>query len=460
MCFLIFRPFWGIYVIFGHFRVVTKRSKVLFLIRHDILRSLGIYVIFDNFWAVTKRSQILFSYSSRYSKVNGASQNFFELRKEVKFCSLIRYDIKRSLGIYVIFGHFQRVTKRSKVLFVIRHDILRSLVQEVTKRSKVLFSNLSRYSKVIGVSHWCMSKFFGVIFCNVYVCFLIFLPFWGIYVKFGHYRSVTKRSKVLFSYSSRYYKVIGVSQNSFEAFFVSFICFLIFWPFWGIYVIFSHFREVTKRSKILFVIHHDILMSLVQVEIYLRHFLYCLCVFVIFRSFWGIYVMFGRFRAITKRGIVLFTYSSRYSKVIGASLNFYDVFCFVYVYLLIFWPFWGIYVIFGNFRFFSLIHHDILRSLVQVEIFLGIFCIVYVCFLIFRPFWGIYIIFNHFRGVTKRSKVLFSYSSRYYKVIGGSPNFFEVVYVCFLIYWPFWSIYVIFGHFRAVTKEVNFCSVI
>ncbi|KAG5610351.1 hypothetical protein H5410_021632 [Solanum commersonii] len=75
---------------------ITERSKVLFCIRHDILRSLvqlfwGIYVIFDHFRAVTKRSKVLIFYSSRYSKV-------INLRKEVKFCSFIRHDILSHFG--------------------------------------------------------------------------------------------------------------------------------------------------------------------------------------------------------------------------------------------------------------------------------------------------------------------------------------------------------------------------
>ncbi|KAG5599715.1 hypothetical protein H5410_031085 [Solanum commersonii] len=59
-----------------HLRKVTKRSIILIFIHHDSLRSLpfsGIYIIFGHFRTVMKRSKILIFYLSRYSKVSGAS---------------------------------------------------------------------------------------------------------------------------------------------------------------------------------------------------------------------------------------------------------------------------------------------------------------------------------------------------------------------------------------------------
>ncbi|KAG5619519.1 hypothetical protein H5410_004737 [Solanum commersonii] len=191
------------------------------------------------------------------------------------------YEKKQILSIYVIFSHFRAVTIRSKVLF----------------------SYSSRYSKFIGAS-----QIFLGIFCFVYVCFFIFRPFWGIYIIFGHFRPVTKRSKV-----------IGASQKSL-----------------------SHFRAVMKRCKVLFffrhdilrsllrkevniysLIRHDILRSMVKVKKILRRFVYCLCVFL---DFSAIYVIFGHFWELTKRSKVLFSYSSRYSMVIGASRNIIKAF--------------------------------------------------------------------------------------------------------------------------------------
>ncbi|KAG5619525.1 hypothetical protein H5410_004743 [Solanum commersonii] len=389
---------------------------------------------------------------------------------------------------------------------------------------------------VIGVGRNFFESFFVL-----FVYFLIFLPYWGIYIIFGHFRAirkevkfcsviphdiqrslvlveifqVTKRSKVLFCYSSRYSTVIGVGQKKFEEFFVLYVRFLVFQSYWGIYVIFGHFRAVQKeikfcsiilhdiqRSLVIFgqlrkvvkfcsIIRHDILRSLVQVEIVLRHFVitdavtkrskvlfyylsrYSKGIYIIFvhlravtkrskvlfcnslrysKSFWVIYVIFSHFWAVTKRSKVLFCYSTRYSKlrreVKFCSVIHHDILrslVQVEFFLMHFWyclcVFLDFLAILGNFRniqpcfgqlrkevkFCYIIRQDILRSLVQVEKDLRLFCIVYVCFLIFRPFWGISVIFDHFQAVTKKS---------------------------------FWGIYVIFAIFEQLRKEVKYRSII
>ncbi|KAG5599717.1 hypothetical protein H5410_031087, partial [Solanum commersonii] len=79
--------------------------------------------------------------------------------------------------IYVIFGHFQTVTKRSKFLSFIRPDILGSLVQAK------LFLRRFYIVYVIGVSQ---------IFLRRCVFFLFFWPSSDIYVILGHFWTVTK----------------------------------------------------------------------------------------------------------------------------------------------------------------------------------------------------------------------------------------------------------------------------
>ncbi|KAG5619518.1 hypothetical protein H5410_004736 [Solanum commersonii] len=341
---LTFRSFWGIYVIFNHFRAVTKRSKVLF------------------------------SYSSRYSM----------LRKEVKFCFVIRDVILRSLVQVKIFKrcflyclcvfldfsailghlrnirHFRVVTKRS-IYVIFGH------FWAMTKRSKKYFSYSSRYSKFIGGSQIFLMRF---LYCLcVFLGFLAISgnlsnirpfssnyknkPFWSIYVIFGHFRVVSKRSKVLFCYSSRYSKVICASQKKFHVFFfIVYVYFLIFGLFWGINIIFSHFQSVTKRSKVIGTSQFFLRCLLYYLCLFLdflailRRFMYFFNVFFfIFRPFWSINIIFGHFWVVTKRSKVLFSYLSRYSKVIGASRNFFELRKVV--------------------KLYSVILHDILRSLVQ-----------------------------------------------------------------------------------------------
>lgn len=97
-----------------------------------------------------------------------------------------------------------------------------------------------------------------------------------------------------------------------------------------------------------------------------------------------------------------------------------------------------------------------------LKYFWGIFCIVYVCLLIFRQYWGVNVIINHFVAVMKRSKVFSYYSTQYSKVILNVKFFwgvFCIVYVPFFYFQPFLNVYIIFDHFRVVPKYVKFCSI-
>ncbi|KAG5619520.1 hypothetical protein H5410_004738, partial [Solanum commersonii] len=268
----------------------------------------------------TIKSKVLFSYSSRYSKI-------VTKRSKILFCYLSRYS-KPLWDIDEIFSHFRSFTKR-RFFFVIHHDIIKSFVQ--------VKKNLRH-------------------FCIVYVCFLIFRSFWGIYVIFSHFQGI--------------YVILGHFRTAMR-FSIVYVCFLIFRPFWGIYIIFDHFGQLRKESKFCSVICDDILRSLVQLQ---KEVKFCSLIrHDILRSLvQGIYVIFGHFRVVTK-----------------------------------------------EIKFSSLIRHDILRLLVQVKKISRRFCIVYMCFLIFSSFWGIYVIFGNFLAITKKitktTKVFFCYSSRYSK---------------------------------------------
>ena len=92
-------------------------------------------------------------------------------------------------------------------------------------------------------------------------------------------------------------------------------------------------------------------------------------------------------------------------------------------------------------KYFYVIRHDIKRTLVQIKNILRCFCIVYMCFLIFQPFWGINIRFCNFRAITKRSKFLFDYSSRYSKVIRASQKKLSYFLYCLCVLLDFWSFF-------------------
>ncbi|KAG5610349.1 hypothetical protein H5410_021630 [Solanum commersonii] len=281
---------------------------------------------------------------------------------------------------------------------------------------------MSRLSKVICASQNFLERFF---YC---LCvFLDFLIILGIYIIFGHFWAVTKRSKVLFCYSSRYSKVVGASQQKIDAFFCIVCVFLDF------LVILGNLRDIRPFSG------SYKKKSLVQVKFLLRCVLYCLCVFIDFSAILGIYMIFDHFQAVAKRSRVLFCYTSRYSKVIGASPKEVEAF----------------FVIGGGqnflrrFLYYLCVFLDflaILGHLRNIRPFLGSYEMKQSFVL------GIFILFGHFREVTKSSKVC--------SVIRHD------ILMCFLIFRLFWGIYVIFSHFRAVTKrsklqkEVMFCYVI
>ena len=86
--------------------------------------------------------------------------------------------------------------------------------------------------------------------------------------------------------------------------------------------------------------------------------------------------------------------------------------------------FGGIYVMSGHFwvvmkkvKFYSIVPHDIQRSLVQVIIFFEVFLHCLCVFLDNLTILSVYVIFAHFGAIIKSSKLLFHYSSRYSKVI-------------------------------------------
>lgn len=112
-------------------------------------------------------------------------------------CSILDFwSFKR---IYIIFDHFRTFTKWSKAIFL-------------------LFV-------MIFLGHWCKLKLVLGVCCISYVVFLIFPALGGLYVIFGHIRTVTKKSKVFFFYSSWF--CLSIVQVKF---------------FWGSFVLcLSHF---------------------------------------------------------------------------------------------------------------------------------------------------------------------------------------------------------------------------
>lgn len=131
-----------------------------------------------------------------------------------------------------------------------------------------------------------------------------------------------------------------------------------------------------------------------------------------------------------KRSTVLFSYSSHYSKVINVSHIFFEVLFVVFAWFLIYRSFWGIYIILIFFRHFQKevisFLNNILRSIVQVIIFLRCFYNVYLCFLIFQ---GIYVISNHFQAVKKWNKVIFILSFMIFYGQWCNLKFFDVFFV-------------------------------
>lgn len=164
----------------------------------------------------------------------------------------------------------------------------------------------------------------------------------------------------------------------------------------------------------------------------------------VFLQLWGYYIISDNFWKLTKRSIVLFYYSSRYFNITYPSR--YILRHFLYC-LGVFLDF---SVIFGDLRnnrsFLGSYEkkwknfHDILRAFMQIKNKLRHFWIVYVCFLIFRLFCGINIIFGHFQEVTKRSNVLLFVHQDILRLLVQVVlcfRLFCIVYICFLIFWQF-----------------------
>lgn len=135
---------------------------------------------------------------------------------------------------------------------------------------------------------------------------------------------------------SRYSNVICSSQKFYWRL-LSFMCVSLFFNITEIYVIFGYFWAV-RKVKLCFVIHHNIFMSFMNVEILLRRVLYCLWIFFNVSTILGIGVIFVHFKKLQK-----------------------DV------------------------KFFSLIRHNILRSLVQVKKIKVLF-VLFMCFFNFQSF--------------------------------------------------------------------------
>lgn len=132
-----------------------------------------------------------------------------------------------------------------------------------------------------------------------------------------------------------------------------------------------------------------------------------LCVFLDFGHFGSINVIFIHFQRVMEKGWVLFYYSSRYTKVIGASQDFMSRFCIKNVCLLIFWEFSGSYIVlFYWSRYFNVIG----SSWYVFEAF-------FVFFMCFSSFLRMYYYSAILKKLQKRSKGLLCYSSHYYMVI-------------------------------------------
>ncbi|KAG5619524.1 hypothetical protein H5410_004742 [Solanum commersonii] len=177
--------------------------------------------------------------------------------------------------------------------FVIRHDTLRSLVQNLRNirpysgsydKKKVLFCYSSRYSTIIGASQKKLRCFLYSL-C-VFLDFLAILRYLRNIQPFSD--NYEKKYSVVLLFVTIFYGVLCIFSS---------VCFLIF-----------RFRN-------------DILRSLVQVEIFLSHFLYCLCVFLDFLAILEYLCNIRHFQTAMKRSKVLLCYSSQYSKAILKHLS-------------------------------------------------------------------------------------------------------------------------------------------
>lgn len=119
VCFLIFRPLLGISVTFGHFLAVTRKSfcplfvtyskvigasrnffEALFVLFMFVSYFFGhlILVLFGHTLQITKSSKLFFCYASRYSKVIGASRNFSRL---FLYCLCVFLDFFLNFGKFM-----------------------------------------------------------------------------------------------------------------------------------------------------------------------------------------------------------------------------------------------------------------------------------------------------------------------------------------------------------------------
>ena len=108
----------------------------------------------------------------------------------------------------------------------------------------------------------------------------------------GHLRNIrsfsiiTKWSKMFLFYRHIILRSLGQVKKVVDIFCINNVLFLILWPFWGHYVIFIYFQAVTKRNTVLLSLnYHDILRSLEKVKIYFRHFCIVYVFFLMFLLF-------------------------------------------------------------------------------------------------------------------------------------------------------------------------------
>lgn len=121
----------------------------------------------------------------------------------------------------------------------------------------------------------------------------------------------------------------------------------------------------------------------------------CCVNYACFLIFWAIYVKFNLFQAITKRSNILFFYLSRYSKFIGV-IQFFEALiepflcvCWLFVHLghpRNIQPFSG--QLRNEVKFYFLIRHNILRSMVKPKNFVAFFVLFMCASWFFSHLWA------------------------------------------------------------------------
>lgn len=186
----------------------------------------------------------------------------------------------------------------------------------------------------------------------------------------------------MFSYSSRYSNVTSASRDFFEVFLYCFMCLLIFLPHWGNYVI---LWQLGKEIKVCSVIDHGTFRSLVQVQIFLRCFLYYLFVFLNFSAILENLRYILHFWAFTKTSKFCYVILHETLRSLVQIANLGIFFCCLCVFL-------DLWFIFEWLRkevsFFYPIGHDILRSLAQLKKIWGVFILYMLVSLIVWSFWA------------------------------------------------------------------------